>query len=441
MRKIVFILANVLFLSSTVDAQKKLVEILDFNKTSLGIKTGTNISKAALSGKIAGVLESNYRRGFVAGAFVNIPVFNSPLSVQPEFLYSSMGADILTELNEKHNLRFNYFSVPILLKYKITKKLTAMAGPQGDAIIYAREDNKYGLFNISKTVNEYDISATGGFEWWFNKHLVFGGRYIHGFNKVYPIGNVSTNNRAFQFSIGLRFHKAPPLPPPPPPPAPEKDSDADGLLDSKDKCPTVPGLAKYNGCPVPDTDKDGIDDENDKCPEMAGVAEYQGCPHPDRDKDGVTDNKDLCPDVAGSTKNDGCPEVKVEGVQFIPPTIIKDEIVKKTEAIARSIYFESNSAKLQTMSYGPLSELAQTLNDNPTYNLSIEGHTDKTGSNELNMNLSNNRVTTVKDYLISKGINSNRITATGFGEEQPIADNSTVEGRTLNRRVVLNISN
>ncbi len=458
MRKTVFTLITALFFCTSIDAQKKLTEILDFKKTSFGIKSGANLSKVALNGKIAGVLESNYRRGFVAGAFVTIPIFKMPLSVQHEFLYSSMGADVLSELNEKQNLRFNYFSMPVLLKYQITKKLTAFAGPQLDAIIYGREDNKYGTFNITKAVNEFDISATWGMEWWLNKHLVVGGRYMHGNNKIYPIGNVSTYNRGFQLTLGLRFHKAPPLPPPPPPPAPEKDSDGDGLLDSKDKCPTVAGVAKYGGCPVPDTDKDGINDDTDKCPEMAGVAEYEGCPFPDRDKDGVTDNKDLCPDVAGSTKNDGCPIVDRDNDgtldakdrcpdEYGPasnegcPEPKVDVITKKVDAIAKSIYFESNSAKLQVSSFGPLSELAQMLNDNTSYNLSIEGHTDKTGSNKLNMSLSNKRVSSVKDYLVNKGITASRITAIGYGEEQPIADNSTSEGRALNRRVILKFSN
>src|SRR4030095_9369167 len=66
-----------------------------------------------------------------------------------------------------------------------------------------------------------------------------------------------------------------------------KDTDGDGITDDNDKCPTVPGVAKYAGCPVPDTDKDGIDDDNDKCPTVPGVARYQGCPIPDTDKDGI----------------------------------------------------------------------------------------------------------------------------------------------------------
>ncbi|MFX8999750.1 thrombospondin type 3 repeat-containing protein, partial [Acinetobacter baumannii] len=61
------------------------------------------------------------------------------------------------------------------------------------------------------------------------------------------------------------------------PPKP-KDTDGDGITDDVDKCPTVPGVTKYGGCPVPDTDGDGINDENDKCPTVPGLAKYGGCP-------------------------------------------------------------------------------------------------------------------------------------------------------------------
>src|SRR5262245_35142967 len=69
-------------------------------KPSIGAKTGLNISKLNLNGKSAGTTNSNYRTGFVVGAFVNIPVKKLPFSIQPEFLYSSMGGDLTNELNE-----------------------------------------------------------------------------------------------------------------------------------------------------------------------------------------------------------------------------------------------------------------------------------------------------------------------------------------------------
>ena len=84
------------------------------------------------------------------------------------------------------------------------------------------------------------------------------------------------------------------------------DSDKDGVSDKKDKCPDVPGLKEFEGCP--DTDGDGIQDGEDDCPEEAGSVENNGCP--DSDGDGVADKDDECPNEAGT--NNGCPEVKEE---------------------------------------------------------------------------------------------------------------------------------
>ena len=453
MRKFVLVLSSILCVCLSVMAQQTR------QKPSFGIKGGVNISKLKLDGQVSGVIESNYRTGLAAGAFINFPLGRRPFSIQPEFLYSSMGGDLVHPFNEKTNYRFNYFSVPVLFKYMVTRKLGAFAGPQVDIKIYAKETNKFGDMNATANLEEFDALATWGLEWWPWKHVVLNGRYMHGFRKVYEFGDVSANNRGFQVTLGLRFHKAPPLPPPPPVDVAvaERDSDGDGILDSKDKCPTVPGVVRYEGCPVPDTDKDGIYDDKDKCPEMPGFPELDGCPYPDRDRDGVTDQKDRCPDEPGSTKNDGCPindrdnDGVMDADDRCPDTPgpasnqgcpeIKEDVIEKTARIAKSIYFNTNKATLQQRSYQPLDELVQILKDNPTYNLSIEGHTDSQGTNEYNLTLSNNRANTVKNYLIRKGIDAGRLQAQGFGEEQPVADNNTAEGRSLNRRVVLTLSN
>jgi OOP family OmpA-OmpF porin len=125
---------------------------------------------------------------------------------------------------------------------------------------------------------------------------------------------------------------------------PVPDTDGDGINDENDKCITVKGLAKYNGCPIPDRDRDGINDEEDKCPDVAGVARYQGCPVPDRDKDGINDEEDKCPDVPGVRENNGCP-------------LVKEEIVKKVNTSAKNIFFQSNSAKLLPKSFKALNDV------------------------------------------------------------------------------------
>ena len=80
-----------------------------------------------------------------------------------------MGGDLTTELKEKKNFRFNYFSIPFLIKYQFSKKFVAFAGPQFDAILYAEKSNKFGEFDITGSAEEFDAHITGGLEYWIGK--------------------------------------------------------------------------------------------------------------------------------------------------------------------------------------------------------------------------------------------------------------------------------
>ncbi len=86
------------------------------------------------------------------------------------------------------------------------------------------------------------------------------------------------------------------------------DKDGDGISDNKDKCPDVPGLEIYNGCP----DGDGIVDSKDDCPNVKGDAKFNGCP--DSDGDGIVDSKDACPKVKGLEAFNGCPDTDGDGI-------------------------------------------------------------------------------------------------------------------------------
>lgn len=100
----------------------------------------------------------------------------------------------------------------------------------------------------------------------------------------------------------------------------------------------------------------------------------------------------------------------------------------------KNIQFASNSFQLQPVSMIELNKLIQLMNDNPSIKIQINGYTDNVGNDADNIKLSENRSKAVVDFLISKGIDAKRMTWKGFGETQPIADNSTEEGRALNRR-------
>ena len=238
------------------------------------------------------------------------------------------------------------------------------------------------------------------------------------------ISELSYNHTAYTIGIAspIGGEKPEPVkatPPPPPAPAPAPvDTDKDGINDENDKCPTVAGVAKYNGCPVPDTDKDGVNDEEDKCPSVPGLARYQGCPIPDTDGDGVNDEEDKCPTIKGSRDNNGCPELKA--------TYNFDN---------KKVQFLSGSAVLTKVSKVELNKVVKALNENPTLKLLVEGHTDATGSDKINQPLSLKRANAVKAYLVAQKVDASRLTAEGFGSSQPIADNKTAKGKALNRRV------
>ncbi len=204
------------------------------------------------------------------------------------------------------------------------------------------------------------------------------------------------------------------------------DSDKDGVADIDDKCANTKAGYKVDaaGCPI-DTDKDGLVDEEDACPAVAGALALKGCP--DRDGDGVADREDRCPDVKGTLLNKGCPEIAVEDV-------------KKITTIASKIFFETNSDKLKVASLSQLDELAVILKKYEAANLLIEGHADSQGADDFNLNLSQKRTESVKAYLMGKGIMESRLTAVGYGETKPIADNKTAAGRAKNRRVELKTS-
>ena len=204
------------------------------------------------------------------------------------------------------------------------------------------------------------------------------------------------------------------------------DSDKDGVVDIDDKCPGTKTGYKVDagGCTL-DNDKDGIVNEEDQCPEMAGVLAFKGCP--DSDGDGVSDKDDRCPSVKGPIANKGCPEIPKVDIQRIT-------------LIASKIYFETGSDKLKLISNSSLDDLAEILKRNEAVNLTIEGHTDTDGEDAYNMMLSQKRTESVKAYLILKGVSETRLTAVGFGETRPVADNKKAAGKAKNRRVELKTS-
>ena len=197
-------------------------------------------------------------------------------------------------------------------------------------------------------------------------------------------------------------------------------------MDKDDQCANTPGLKSLGGCP--DADGDGIKDGDDKCPNESGPSANGGCPWPDSDGDGVLDKDDNCKDVAGTVANNGCPEVTKE---------IQDTL----NSYAKTILFDTGKSSIKDESAKVLADIIAILNKYPTAKFTVEGHTDSVGSEKSNQSLSESRALSVKDYLVTNGVDAFRLSSRGYGESKPIADNKTRAGRTENRRVEINLAN
>ena len=109
------------------------------------------------------------------------------------------------------------------------------------------------------------------------------------------------------------------------------------------------------------------------------------------------------------------------------------------EIVLKNIFFDIKKTDLKPTSMVELDKLVALLNDNPKLKIQIDGHTDNIGQPKDNLLLSNNRAKAVVDYLVSKGISPQRLTYKGFGAQKPVADNSTENGRAMNRRTALSV--
>lgn len=118
---------------------------------------------------------------------------------------------------------------------------------------------------------------------------------------------------------------------------------------------------------------------------------------------------------------------------------LKKSLEKDGMLILYGINFQTNSATITTDSYNVLNQVVGVLQENPKFNILVEGHTDNVGSDAHNLKLSLDRANAVKTYFMTKGIEETRLTTNGKGENKPIADNSTEVGKGANRRVEIHL--
>lgn len=201
------------------------------------------------------------------------------------------------------------------------------------------------------------------------------------------------------------------------------DSDYDRVGDRIDRCPNTPiGIpVDPRGCPQ-DSDKDGVTTDKDFCPgsRLGADVDIHGCEN-DEDEDGVPDHRDSCLSTGPGVRTDvkGC---EIGDIISLP-----------------GISFETGADVLISGTEYLLQEATDTLNKHPEIRIEVAGHTDDVGNATANEGLSERRAETVHAFLIRYGVNENRLTFRGYGESQPIADNSSAEGRAMNRRVELRL--
>ncbi len=157
----------------------------------------------------------------------------------------------------------------------------------------------------------------------------------------------------------------------------------------------------------------------------------------DEDGDGVFDRRDRCPDTPANTpvEHHGCPlpqyPASVKPVEVVQPEVI---------TLPGDVLFAFNKSDLTPSAQSQLDALMGKLQGADVVSIKVIGHTDSVGSDTYNQALSERRASSVAAYLLSQGLDPNKLTSEGKGKSQPVADNDTEEGRAKNRRVELHIN-
>ena len=223
------------------------------------------------------------------------------------------------------------------------------------------------------------------------------------------------------------------------------DTDGDGLQDGDE-------LGIYRTDPLnPDTDGDKLNDgeevnraktdplkadtDSDGLTDGDEVLTYNTDPlNRDTDYDGLSDGDEVTkfktdptkPDTDGGTVNDGVEVAR--GTNPLDPADDKKEELKAEVGVAmvlEGIYFKTGSVEISEGSSVVLEKVFNTLEQNPSMEVEIGGHTDATGSRNTNMRLSARRAESVKAWLVARGISQARITTKGYGPDRPVASNAT----------------
>ncbi|MCK6530099.1 OmpA family protein [Myxococcota bacterium] len=237
-----------------------------------------------------------------------------------------------------------------------------------------------------------------------------------------------------------------------------EDEDGHAVADRWDNLQATLGISLMLGGARPriDTDGDGIVDDEDYCPrepeDRDGFEDGDGCADPDNDQDGFADADDACPVEAENFNDfedgDGCadeapvvvaapppPPPEPEPEPEPPPPPPPEEVIRRFSGVIEGVWFENNSTDFTAASFPMLNSAAETLRSYPSLRVEVQGHASADGNDEYNRDLSQRRAEAVMRYMANLGVAADRLIAVGYGEDSPIADNSTPAGRAKNRRV------
>jgi outer membrane protein OmpA-like peptidoglycan-associated protein len=231
------------------------------------------------------------------------------------------------------------------------------------------------------------------------------------------------------------------------------DADHDGVKDNVDQCPDTPRgvkVVKETGCPPVNQDSINAAKAAAEAAAAAKAREDSIAAAERARADSIAAAERARADSIAAAERAAAQAARdsaamAAGLSAAQIQALRDSLAKLTSANAKvtlpGVNFATGTATLTQSSRFILDEVAATLNDNPTINVEVSGHTDNTGGRKLNERLSQQRADAVRNYLVSKGVSGDRMTAKGYAWDRPVASNATRAGRALNRRTELDRTN